>query len=244
MTLLYNYPLTTTFAGVDSLQANGVSGTGDALPSGIGDSLSIANGCMVAHLRDTDAQIGLGNRCEITAPVDAIGDERWYYYEWMVDGWQVGRQFSIQQIHDTPDGGDAARAPNFLMLYDGANLMAHLPQAQLPTESVNYNLIGAMPMAQGVWHSVMLHAKWSNAGAGLIDVYMDGYAVSRQINIGTAYTDVVGPYFKLGVYDYSHAGGFGERIGYFRNVNIWSGQERLNNALGGAPKCRPFAVKI
>lgn len=241
MSLLYSYPLSSSFAGVDSLQASGISGTGNALQSGIGDSLLISGGCMVSRLRDTDTMIGLGQRSEITAPPDAIGDERWYCYEWMVEGWPVGRQFSLQQIHDTPDGGDAPRAPNFLMLYDGANLMAHAPQQQPPAESINYNLIGSMPMAQGVWHSACLHAKWSNAGVGLLDVYMDGYAIVRQINIGTAYTDVVGPYFKLGVYDYSHAGNFGERVGHFRNVKIWSGQETLNNVLGGAPKCRPFA---
>lgn len=244
MSLLYHYPLTSTFAGVETLQANGISGTGDALPTGIGDSLSISGGCMVSRLRDTDSLIGLGQRSEITAPVESLGDERWYCWEWKASGWAAGREFSIMQIHDTPDGGDNPRAPNFLMLYDGANLKAHTPQASLPTESINYNLIGAMPMAQDVWHSACLHVKWDNAGAGFIDVVMDGYMIARRINIGTAYTDVVGPYLKLGVYDYSHAGGFGERIGFFRNVKIWSGPEKWTNVIGSAPRCRPMSVNI
>lgn len=244
MSLLYSYPLTSTFSGVDSLQANGISGTGNALSDGIGDSLYISGGCMVSHLRESDAQVGLGNRCEITAPPDSLGDERWYSWEWLASGWATGRDFSIMQIHDTPDNGDNPRSPNFLMLYDGANLKAHTPQAALPLESINYNMIGAMPMAQDVWHSACLHIKFDNAGVGFLDVVMDGYMVARRINIGTAYTDVVGPYFKLGVYDYSHNGGFGERTGFFRNVKIWSGQEKWTNVIGSAPMCRPMHVKI
>lgn len=243
--LTSSYPLTSSFAGIVSLQANGLSGTGDALLSGIGDSLTIENGWMKSRIRDTDEQIGLGNRSEITGPFETLDTERWFTWEMRVDNWQTpvpSRWFSVMQIHDSPDGGDNPRAPNFLVLFDGLNLQAAIPTAQLPAEGIWYKVVGTAQIKQGDVHKLCLRVYLSKTGAGLIDFYVNRVCLFRAIRLGTAYDDVVGPYFKLGCYDYSHDGGYGERIGYFRRVNMYTGASKLAEVLGGSPLCMPFST--
>ena len=237
MPLIYDCPMASTFAGVTSLQAAGVSGTGNALPNGIADSLYIANGWMVSHLRDTDTQVGLGQRCEITGPDDFVGDERWYAWDMMIpSGWPAnGRQFSVMQIHDSPDNGDPARAPNFNVLYDGRSILGVVPAIQPPTQDIRQRAIGGAYISRDTPHRCALHVNWSKTGTGILDFYIDQQPIARKIDIGTAYDDVGGQYFKLGIYDYSHAGSFGERTAYFRNVKIWSGNPGHVQVLGGSP---------
>ncbi len=244
MALLYEIPLSDSFSGVGLLEANGTSATGDSLPSGIGDSIYIESGHMVSNLRETDAATGFGKRCEIVpgAP-DGLGDDRWYTFDWMAphgwplsDGCSGNKLFAIMQVHDT---AGPARCPCFELFYDGIGLVASIPNLVPPVESEAYRGMGAIRANQGVWHSVALHAKWSNSSSGLLVLYINRRPIFKLDSIGTAY-NADAPFLKLGTYNYHGLTGWGSRKSHHRNVRVYSGGDSLVDVLGGHPLCRWF----
>lgn len=247
MALLATWPLSTTFAGLGLLEANGTSVTGDESPGGIGTHLYMLDGKMVARNNETDAATSGGHRSEIVpGPVESLGNERWYSFEWMapsvswpaVDGCSGNRMFAIMQIHDTPG---SPRCPCFELWYDGKEFMVNIPAFQPPIENENYRGMGAIGAELDVWHTVVLHALWSNTAAGLLEIYINRMPIFRAFGIGTAY-NADAPFLKLGTYNYQGLTGFGERVGYYRNLKIYSTGDLFTDILGGQLVCRPFAV--
>lgn len=230
------YLLSESFAGVYQMQAAGVIDTGDNYPAGIGSSLSIVDGVMRATVSDTDDQTALGQRAEIRAPSDARA-ERWYTWEFMIPTeWDDDAPMSVMQIHDSPDGGDAARFPNFLLTIESGQIVALVPTAALPTEGAAGTRIARRPLVKGRWYSGFLHVSWQIGATGFRELFLDGVPMFRHFNVATHYDDVAGPYLKLGVYDFYHAGGFGTKTAYFRNAAVWSGNDGYQTVMGQLPR--------
>lgn len=237
MALIVDYPLTSTFAGVNSLQADGTIDTGNNLPNGIGNSLYISDSVMVSHITENDTPTALGIRSEITAPADTNA-ERWYTWDFMIpdDFAPTNVPIMLMQIHDTPDGGDPARAVPFSFWYtqDG-NFTCYVPSLALPAEGVNSTIVATVPAVKGVWHSACFRALWSITATGFREFYFNDVALFRQFNLATTYNDVVGNYFKCGCYDGTGGANFGEATAYYRNVKIYSNNDGYETVLGTTP---------
>jgi hypothetical protein len=235
MAIIASYPLRDSFAGVYQLQAMNTFPIGDASPDGIGNSLKIVNGWMVSTITDTDPLTATGQRAEIQAAPDPNA-ERWYSWKMMIPlDWIDSADMTLMQIHDSPDNGDPARSPNFVLSTWGGLLKYTIPAAELPAENNNGSTFSAGPLVKGHVYECCLHVNWQPNGFGFRELFIDKVPIFRQYNIGTHYVDVVGPYFKLGVYNHGHVAGFGIRTAYYRDVVIRSGNDGYQSVLGGLP---------
>lgn len=229
------YQLNSSFAGVNTLQAQGSIVTGNLSPAGIGDSLTITNGVMKSRITQSDTPTATGIRAEITAPADAYA-ERWYVWEFMIpaDFAPTTDPITLMQIHDTPDGGDGAKRIPFNIDYMQSGLLgAYVPLQTLPTEGNNGTIAGLMEFERGVWNTACLRAKWATDATGFREFYFNRRPVFRHYNLPTMYSDVVGPYFKCGCYDGTHNARFGTAEAYYRNVAVWSGNDGYPTVMGG-----------
>lgn len=235
---IVDYSLNGSFSGVYQLQANGVNTSGNDSPAGIPGRLDIVDGVMRATVLSTDAQTSLGHRSEIRAESNPVG-EYWYTWEMLIpDTWASDIAMSVMQIHDTPDGGDNPRFPNFLLTVDGDSFVALVPSATLPTEGVNGTRVAVNKLVKGRWYALCLHVSWQTTTGGFIELLIDREPLYKRFSTPTHYADASGPYLKLGVYDYYHIGSFAEKTAYFRNVSIWSGNDGYQQVLGGLPRSK------
>ncbi len=240
MTLEVSYPLSSTFAGVNTLQAQGTIDTGNNLPDGIAGTLYISNGRMVSHITQFDDPTATGIRAEITDSARAIGQ---YFYNFSLtladDFNPLIDYIMLAQIHDTPDGGDAAKAVPFALCYEqSGDFSVRVPSQTLPTEGNTARIIPIMKAVRGREYRFTLHALWSTTATGFRHLYVDRQPVFKETNIPTMYTDVTGPYFKCGCYDATHNAQFGEVTAYYRDVKIYSGNDGFETAMGGNPIAR------
>lgn len=239
MPLALSYPLN-TFAGVPSLQANGTQTTGDDSPDGVAGRLEIVDDplgqrgrVMRATLYETDAITAGYQRSEIAFSPDTIGE--WWHSWWMMldETWtDLEAPFILQQIHDTPDGGDAGKAPNFLTTLLSGHLRVIVPEQALPTEGQNLRRGGCIGAQARRWYHCCLHVIWATNGVGIRELFIDGVPVHRENSLATQYVDVVGPYLKLGVYDgLSATAGWTMRRAYYSDVRMWSGAATYQDGL-------------
>jgi len=240
MTLIVDYPLSSTFAGVNTLQAQGTIDTGDNLPDGIGDSLYISNGFMVSHITEDDTPTATGIRAEVTDSARANGSYVYNVAITLADDFNPLLDYMmLMQIHDTPDGGDPSRAVPFALTYEQSGDFAiRVPLSSLPTESANTRIIPIMKAIRGREYVFTLHVLWSITATGFRHFYVDRQPVFKETNLATTYDDVVGNYFKCGCYDATHNARFGEITAFYRNVKIYSGNDGFETAMGGNPIAR------
>jgi len=239
---IVDYPLIDSFSSVFQLQANGVNTSGNDSPAGIPGRLEIVDGVMRATVLSTDAQTSLGHRSEIRAESNPVG-EYWYTWEMLIpESWVSDVAIAVMQIHDSPDGGDNPRFPNFLLTVEGDHLVALVPSATLPTEGVGGTRVAVENLYKNRWISLCLHVSWATTASGLIELFIDRTPVYKRFGIATHYIDANGPYLKLGVYDYYHVGSFLEKTAYFRNLRIWSGNDGYQQVMGGLPESKKLMV--
>ena len=235
---IVDYSLNGSFSGVFQLQANGLNTSGNDSPDGIPGRLDIVDGVMRATVLSTDAQTSLGHRSEIRAETHHVG-EYWYTWEMLIpDTWASDIAMYVMQLHDTPDGGDNPRFPNFLLTVEGDSFVALVPSATLPTEGVNGTRVAVNKLVKGRWYALCLHVSWQTTTSGFIELLIDREPLYKRFSTPTHYADASGPYLKLGVYDYYHIGSFAEKTAYFRNVSIWSGNDGYQQVLGGLPRSK------
>lgn len=250
MAVVYAWPLTSTFIGVHSLGANGIShGSGHSAADGIGTQWQIVDGWALATLSDTDAVTNGGQRTELAGDNDPAPCERLYRWEYRLEGvWPYdSTAFVIMQIHSDPSG--AVVAENFWLTCDGRTVEAMLPTSQ-PGDVLTYSRIAAWPAVVGQVVAVALHVRWDKTTnrAGWIDLYVNGVLMASVRNRATAYSHAEaggGPYYKVGVYMPAHAySGWGVRSMSVRNVIVTDGLngESWTALLGDIPRPVPWAV--
>ncbi len=241
MALSVSYPLNSSFTGVTQLQSRGTIDTGDNLPAGIAGGLIIENGVMASTIHDTDDVTAIAVRSEIVAPSNTFA-EWWYLWEFMIpsDFAPQTDPISLMQTHDTPDVGDGNKWVPFALYWLPSDMLAtYVPAAALPAEGANGTIAAMSTFTRGTWHSACLHVKWSAGNSGFREFFLDGIPLFRHHSLATMYTDTTGPYFKLGCYDATHNARFGTAKAYFRNVEIWSGNDGYQTVLGQLPSMPP-----
>lgn len=153
-----------------------------------------------------------GNRSEINFPSEpvAVGSPicRWAKWSCMVPADTFiadDRYFVIAQIHDKPDGGDGGRWPNFILYAGAGELLVMLPKVNPPTDGDAGSRVAARyPLVRDKWMDIQLGINLSIEGGGWIELSIDGNLVLKEYTHGTAFDDLVGPWFKLGVYNIFH----------------------------------------
>jgi hypothetical protein len=240
MTLVADYPLTSTFAGVSQLQANGTIDTGDNLPNGIGTSLYISGGRMVSTITEDDTETATGIRSEVKDAARANGA---YFYNFSLtladDFNPLVDYIMLMQIHDTPDGGDGAKTVPFALCYEqSGDFSIRVPSQTLPAEGATARIIPIMKAVRGREYVFTLHALWSITATGFRHFYVDRQPVFKETNIPTCYDDVTGNYLKCGVYDATHNAQFGTATAFYRNIKVYSGNDGFETAMGGNPIAR------
>ena len=245
MPLEFTWPMTTSFAGVPSLQANGSSGlTGDASPSGVAGRLEIVpdptgvrGNVMMSRLFETDAITASYLRSEIANDSSEFS-EYWYSWKMMLgDDWgNFSEPFSLMQMHDTPDDGDPVSAPTFILAILSGHIRGIIPDQDLPTEGTTLRRVGSVKVEPMVWYDCCVHANWKKSGvAGFREFYIDGVPIWRQYGVVTEYDNVLGPFLKLGVYDgLSAADGWAQRTAYYSDIRVWSGTANHIDGMGRA----------
>lgn len=258
MAQLLAWPLSASFAGVNSLQANGSdnpgpSPTGDSSPAGIAGRLEIVSdptgirgGVMRSTLYETDATTGGYRRSEIAGPKNALGE---WWYRWRVmlspDWPNLSAPFILAQLHDTPDGGDGTKAPNWLLTVLSGHWRCTVPEQTLPAEGGNLRRLGTAKCVPGVWYDCCLHVLWATGESGFREFFLDGVPMFKEFKTPTQYTDVDGPFLKLGVYDgLSAADGWVSRRAYYSDVQIWQGATSDSNGMGRARSPAPALLML
>lgn len=120
MALLKDYGFANGFAAVRQLQAAGQTPSGAAAPKGISDRIAVekapdGRSSFVARISSSDSETALGIRSELAFDLEPLS-ERWYVWGTYLPKTWPSNLFSIFQVHDTPDGGDSPRNPNFIVL--------------------------------------------------------------------------------------------------------------------------------
>lgn len=235
MALILDSPmLTSVDEWFDNIEAMGVT-TGLSYPGRI-EIAQAPDGIAALHsvVLDTDPETATGQRAELRGPAEANA-ERWYKFDIMISrGWPSG-EYLVMQIHDTPDGGESPiKVPNFALLNSEGVGIAYVP-VSAPTEAAAVRVFAKFPMALGVWHTVVLHTNSATDTTGFMELIVNGETVGKEWLRACGYADAIGPYFKLGCYDYLHLGGFGMLEAWYRNVKVWSGGESYVSVLGNAP---------
>ena len=241
MPQMITHPLD-TFASIFQIQAAGLNVSGNDYPQGIPGYLDIVQDplgqrgmVMRTTAHDTDADTSAGQRSEIRTSSQVVG-EYWYRWKFMLPAdWVSDRLFTIMQIHETQDGGDANRYPNFELMAGIGEIYAYVPAATLPTEDITGVRVGSFDLQREHWYDVCLHVNWQTNGTGFRELFVDSMPVFKQFGVATHYVDVTGPYLKLGVYDYYHGTGWGQRTAYYSDAIVWSAGDSMA-AVMGLPK--------
>jgi len=183
-------------------------------------------------VRESDPVTALGQRSECRPQFNDDRAEYWDAWEFMLDpDWSNDRKFTVYQIHESPDGGDAPRAPQLVINANIDAVEANFA-ASMPTESTAQTVVGRVPLKRGYWYSAVLHANWQIDSTGFIEMWVDDRPLFKLWNRATHYDDVLGPWGKIGVYDYFHVAGWGQRIAYFANYRRGDGAESYFSMTG------------
>lgn len=237
MTLLATHPLANTFDGVYTFQTKGINVSGGAYPSGIPDSFDLVNGVAKITVRDTDPGTYGERRSEMQflRQIESIG-EYWYTWKFMIpSSWNFDIGMAIMQIHETPDEHDPPdRAVQFVLLLENDQLVARVPSA-IEMQSPDSYRLASYPFVFDRWHFMCLHANWQHTPTGFWEMFVDNVPMFRQFDIATAYDDLQGAYLKLGIYNFHEAQGWGTKIIYVSDVNIWSGNDGYRQVIGSVP---------
>lgn len=237
MPLVTHWPLSESFAGVNSIQANGSddpgpSPSGDEAPAGIAGRLEIVadptgvrGGVMRATLYETDLDTAGHKRSEIARGPDTE-DEYWYSWWLMLDpDWgDLSYAMILMQMHDTPDGSDViVKSPNAMLTLLNGHLRVLWPPG-LPSETSETTRASASGVTPGVWYHCCLHVRWKQTAAGFREFFLNGVRVAGEYGVPTGYVDAVAPFLKLGVYDSLNApAGWVMRRAYYSDVRVWQG---------------------
>lgn len=243
MALLSLYPLSQSFADVTQLQANGTIDTGDNLPSGIDGRLFITpdpigerGNVLQATVYEVDDLTAGGRRSEIRAAND---DRAEYWYTWDClfsdEDWETTSDFVVMQIHDSADGGDGAKAPNFLLTAKSGELRVVVPSATLPTEGTGLITMASARITLGKWMRLTLNISWQITAIGWRRFWVNGVQIFNQNQVPTTYDDVSGPYLKLGPYNYFSLSSWTSRTMYLSNVQVWSGAANFVDGMRLSP---------
>lgn len=161
-------------------------------------------------LKKTDPETHHGKRAELTFHgKDAYRTDYWYGLSvFLPADWVPDIQSdTLAQWHATRDEGEGERLRSPVLAlrtkHDLWEVKVHWdpnrltnPDAQEDTPSLK---IYREPYQAGVWTDWVFHIRWSWEDDGLVEVWRDG-ALAVSHKGPNCYNDLLGPYFKFGVY--------------------------------------------
>lgn len=227
-----------TYAPIQGISGIGMALAGASNPSGIPDVLTLENGMMRAYTSDDHPVTSGGHRTEIYLTADAVNTQVWLTWDFMLPSsyWNgFTGIITICQFHDTPDAGDPARQPAFMLQVNDRNLQVALPKATLPTELLASKQMPGVNISFDVWYSMCVRIKWAIDNTGFREVFVNKMPILREWNLATNYDDTVGAYFKLGMYFTNNFNPCGNKVLYARNLKKWTGNDGYQTVLGGIP---------
>lgn len=133
------------------------------------------------------------------------------------------RQFSIQQIHDSPDPGDPLRWPIMIIMAGAEEFQVKLPLVNPPDEHQMHRTAGVYRLTMNKWYDISVHIRLSVENDGWVQVFIDDNMIVDEKGHATQYDDVEGPHFRLGMYNiWKHKTDFNPKTGkiaraYFSN---------------------------
>ncbi|HEU5047188.1 MAG TPA: heparin lyase I family protein [Rickettsiales bacterium] len=247
MTQIINYPLSSTFAGVNKLQANGIIDTGNNLPNGIPGALVISNSAMLATINQSMTPTATGIRSEITMPACTPTGEYWFYWEFMLPtGFApLLDPIILMQIH-TPDADPVNPIPFAFQYQQPGYLAISVPSQTLPASGSSTTIVGSINPQYNHWYQACFHVNWQPNSNGFREFFIDGQPLFRQYNVATTYNDLGngGNYFKVGCYDGTHNARFGSCQMYVRNANCWTGNDGYQQVMGRLPLPRTLLTAL
>lgn len=201
-----------------------------------------------ATIYPSDQITRLGIRSEISHGRESVhanggGEERWYRVEVYFPSSSIGPDWcTLMQIHDTPDDGEnPVKFMNFIIrTKDG---FAHvLIPADMPNEISAFR----SPPGRQVklicdrWVTLALHTNFSNSNNGFMEFWYDGVLMTREWSRPYGYNDVVGPFWKVGIYDLdgNHGANPPAKIYqvWYRNAKVYGPGHTAEEVLGVAPR--------
>lgn len=258
MPVILQNNLASNIVGFDAAEANGIAnfGTPDTPPSLVANrhvftTAPDGSPCLRMSCSVGDGFVFGGNRTEIArshqsngTTGDSFNAPIWYVWDMYIpSSWpQTGNPYTCMQIHDTPDAGEVVVGwPCFELVITNGTMSA-LTSAdfvnELSAASTNGRPLGGMswPVLFDRWVTCALHANWVKTGpSGYMEFVYNGRVVAQEHNLQTDYSDVAGPYLKLGVYDVLHFFDFGTLTAYYKNLVIRDGADGPITALGSIP---------
>lgn len=160
-----------------------------------------------AYLAYGDSLAGSSHRSEVNIdPIrTAVGASAWYWWRtYLPTDWAVGgNPTCIWQVHDTPDGGDAARRPPIECDVEGSELVIWSSAATSAGDDAQVNrAIWRAPLSQhlGRWVDWVVGVTWNYTSSGALSIWRDERRIFTETGQKNCYNDVAGLYPKLGVY--------------------------------------------
>lgn len=234
MPLLANFPLTASFLGVSNLEARGLNVSGNSYTLGISDAIQISNGAALITVKETDVETYGERRSEMSFKhqLDPTG-ERWYTWEFMVpSSWgSTEKGFCVMQIHEI--FGDPV-AVQFTLHLENSQLVSRVPVDVSAPGTDSYR-VGNHPFEFDVWYSMCLHANWQFNGSGFWEMFVNREPMFKRLNFSNCYDRAQGGYLKLGIYNFNAWSDWDQKQAYYRNVNVWSGNDGYTAVIGGTP---------
>ena len=141
-----------------------------------------------------------------------IGEEYWIGYAMYVPSDILRPRVNID-LHGIPDkhlgetyrtsafgiyGGDYRYKGQIQVRARSSAKPVNMPIGQKQTADRNY--LKPVAKLEKKWVEVVVHFKLTYRQDGFINVWIDGKKVLTEKNIGTAWNDVKGPYFKFGIH--------------------------------------------
>lgn len=199
---------------------------------------------MRSRATGADTPISGGIRSEMQGPAALPAGEYWYLVDLLIpsDFDASDRHWALAQLHDSPDGGDAIKYVNGLLLLKGGHLM-FTAAGDAPNENQTGKYLCIVPALRGQWQRWVIQAVWSQTKTGILRGWRNNEQVFCSVG-PNAYPDVNGPYLKAGVYDEQGVGGDFERTAYYRTLYCWSGSRAYRNLTGENPTAPTSRMKI
>ena len=229
MALIFSAPLTSTVTSFDAAQANGSSVDPRGLMAPVPGYIEIrvapdGSPALMSQIDASEAEAGGGVRSEIDYVPEANA-ERWYVWDVYFETIAAADLITFMQVHDSPDGGESpVKYPNFEFQIQSGYVFASVP-LNCPSEATSSSRLPPqrrVPVPFGRWVTCAVHANWATDSNGFLEAFFDGRLLARDMNRACGYADATGPYWKLGLYEFAHAGVTGTSRAWYRNAKLYS----------------------
>lgn len=200
--------------------------------------------CLVTQCSITDAvDASGGRRGEIAAPELARDTAYWLSWDvWVPSSFPYAQgPFCIAQMHDTPDVGNPIVNVSNVLMFIGtdAKIQVWLPTSASFNDKTTTTVVDKYygPRVKfDQWVKCSLFVNFSTATTGFIEVYYDRQIVCKVWRQKTDYANTLGPYCRLGVYDFSHLETFTTLLAYFKGFTLRDGTDGAYASMGGDAK--------